>query len=97
MNFLDKKGLETFLVQLLRLFGFGWRTSHTTAKQFWKNEDYKTTLKVLNELAEARRANLLEIDYDSTLKFDTNFIVGGSATSAVVGTATTGTVIVGNS
>lgn len=35
-----------------------------------------------------RRINLLEIDYDTTLKFDTNWIVGDNAPyvgSAVVG------------
>lgn len=51
----------------------------------------------LDECAEVRRVNLLEIDYENTLAFDTNFVVGGSATSAVVGMATCGTAIVGNS
>lgn len=97
MQFLDKRGLETLLIQLLRLFGYGWKDSHKTTKQFWKNVNYRTTLNILHESTEARRTNLLEIDYDSTLKFDTNFIVGGSATSAMTGIATCGAAIAGNS
>lgn len=52
---------------------------------------------VLDKSIDARNQYLLEIDYDNTLKFDTDFIVGGSASSAVVGIATCGTVVVGNS
>ena len=46
---------------------------------------YKSTL---DETMNIRRQYLLEIDYDATLKFDTNWIVGDNAPyvgSAVVG------------
>lgn len=88
MQFLDKKGLGTFLVQLLRLFGYNWSPSWTTPKQFWTSEEYKTTLDVLNDSIEARRKYLLEIDYAKELAFDTDWIVGDNAPyvgSAVVG------------
>lgn len=55
MQFLDKKGLGTFLTQLKNIFG------------------YKSTL---DEQMDIRRQYLLEIDYENTLKFDTDFIVG---------------------
>lgn len=76
MQFLDKHGLDTFLVQLLHLFGYNGNPSWTTAKQFWKSEEYKTTSEVLNDSMENRRKYLLEIDYEKELAFDTSFIVG---------------------
>lgn len=51
---------------------------------------------ILDTCMEARRSNLLEIDYDKELAFDTSFIIGGSAASSVTGTATAGAAIVGN-
>ncbi len=46
---------------------------------------YKSTL---DESMEARRVNLLEIDYENTLAFDTTWIVGDNSPyvgSAIVG------------
>ena len=42
----------------------------------------------LDAVAEARRANLVEIDYDAVLKFDTSFLVGDN--SPYIGLATVG-------
>lgn len=67
MQFLDKRGLTTFLTQ--------------SKKIFWP----KTTL---NEIKKARQQNLLEINYEETLAFNTSIIVGENAPyvgSAVVG------------
>lgn len=75
MQFLDKRGLGTFLAQLKNIFG------------------YKSTLDATMEI---RQQYLLNIDYEKELAFDTSFIIGGSATSSVTGTATVGAAIVGN-
>lgn len=88
MKYLDKKGLDTLLVQLLRFFGYNENPSWTTAKQFWKSEEYKTTAEVLNDSMENRRKYLLEIDYEKELAFKTDWIIGDNAPyvgSAVVG------------
>lgn len=88
MKYLDKKGLDALLVQLLRFFGYNWNPSWTTPNQFWTSKEYKTTSKVLNDSMENRRKYLLEIDYEKELAFDTAWIIGDNAPyvgSAVVG------------
>lgn len=47
--------------------------------------------------AAARNQYLLNINYETSLKFDTGEIINDFTTSAVVGTAVAGSVIVGNS
>lgn len=77
MKFLDKQGLKTFLTQLKNIFG----VPDKTGKR-------RNSLKVLNDVEAARKKYLLEIDYENTLKFDTDWIIGDNAPyvgSAVVG------------
>lgn len=71
MQFLDKKGLRTFLAQLKKLFYIPDRVN---------SKELRPSLEVLNKNMELRQQYLLEIDYEKELAFDTSFIVGGSAT-----------------
>ena len=67
MQFLDKRGLSTFLIRIKKIF---WPKSSLT------------------EIKEARRINLLEINYEDTLAFNISIIAGKNSPyvgSAVVG------------
>ena len=54
------------------------------------------TKKSVADVKEATDPYIFEIDYDNTLKFNTDLIISGSATSATLGVGQLGAMILGN-
>jgi hypothetical protein len=54
------------------------------------------TKKSVMDVKEATDLYIFEIDYDNTLKFNTDLIISGSATSATLGVGQLGAMILGN-